>query len=292
MNKNLNIGFLLFHKNTYASKTTGVWGDEIVVQAQCEYLRSLGYSNVKVCTKEELLGYKKLDVCIHTSFQILHPQFFKDIADKNVLWIQGFSYNGDSVLSLDKVYEINKQYYDSIITSSRVLAKTYDIPFVLPYTGFEPYKKVETKYDLDISFIGNIIKPFSTNIKYFYPFRHFKYGIFGGDFGKVSHETSLEIISGSRINFRFGFEESSKWDMVTGTPFFFSMCEAFTMMDYIPYFTEVFGESMTFTKGGDDEREKIGYYLENNELRKKMAKEAQAIVKSIMPVNILEKIGE
>lgn len=283
----MKIGFLVVRKNTYADNKTGVWGDEIVSRAMCEYLRSKGHDAFLYVREEAKEA--KLDVCVYTTHQIVPPIVVPKLAKRNILWIQGFTYDGGNVISLDTIYEWCKPYYE-IVTSSRVLANKYNVPFIIPYTGFEAYRKTESRYSFDVSFIGNIIKPFETNTQYIRPLRNFEYGIYGGDFGKIGHEEALKVISGSKINLHYGFKESIEWDMVTGRPLFLSLCEAFTMMDKVPWFMDTFKDTIAFTDGGDDEEAKIRYYLENTEEREKMAKRAHEIVRSLNPAPLLEII--
>ena len=284
----MKIGFSVFFKDSYTNKTTGVWGDEIVSKSLCRQLQLSGY-DADLYIKEEL-EKNPVDILIHTTYQVIHPYKVKKVANYNILWIQGITLEKNGAIPLDTIYEMCKPYYDLIITSSRVLAKQKNIPFILPVTGNEDYVKVDSSYDLDVSFIGNIIKPYCTNVQYLQPLNSYKYGLFGGDLGKVSHRTALEIISGSKINLHYGFKECQDWNLVTGRPFFHSMCESFTLMDKVPYFMEIFGNSMSFTEGGEDEVNLIKYYLENEEKRKKMAKESFDIVKSIEKDNLLKII--
>lgn len=284
----MKIGFSVFFKDSYKNKTTGVWGDEIVSRSLCRQLKSEGY-DANLYIKEELQE-RPVDILIHTTYQVFHPHTLLKVARFNILWIQGCTLERYCVIPLDRIYEMCKPYFNLIITSSRVLAKQKNIPFILPITGNEDYRKVQSDYDYEVSFIGNIIKPVETNIRYLNPLKHFEYAVFGGDFGKVSHEEALKVISGSKVNLHFGFKECIDWDLVTGRPFFQSMCEAFTLMDKVPYFMEIFKDSMAFTDGGDEEKELIRFYIENTEKRKKMAKESFDTVQSLAKDNLLKII--
>jgi hypothetical protein len=284
----MKLAFVLLCTDTYKAKDTGVWGDEILSKG---YASLTGGEPVSINNLAE--GGKRYDVAIHTT-RIVDPNHLKKVADKNILWIQGFTYRDgtDDIIPLDEVYEQAKNIYDLVITSSRKLAKMYSIPFILPYTGLEGYEHVITDNFYDVSFIGNLIKPPETVRKYIAPLSDFNYGLFGGDFGKVSHEDALKIICGSSINLSFGFEDAIEWDMVTARPFYHCNCEAFTLMDKVPYFMETFGDSMAFTDGGDHERGQIKYYLENKAMRKEKRQRAAKIVKSIQPTNLLKIIKE
>lgn len=284
----LRVAFPVFYNDSYENKKTGVWGDEIAMRSCAKVLQDNGYE-AGLYTREQVKN-TKADICIYSNYQLIHPLVVKKIAPCNILWIQGFTYDNGRIIPLDYVYDQIKGYYDLVITSSRTLAKQFDIPFVLPFNGNEDFRKVETRDDFDVSFIGNILKPIDTNVQYLRPLTDYRYGIFGGDFGKVGHERALEVISGSKVNLSYGFKECEYWDMVIARPFYHSLCEAFTMMDRVPWYMETFGKSICFTEGGDDEKEKLKYYLENEEMRKSMAKEAFEIAKSIKNDNLLKII--
>ena len=54
---------------------------------------------------------------------------------------------------------------------------------------------------------------------------------------------------------------------------------------------ETFKDCMVFTRGGEDEKDKINYYLKNEKERKEMSEKACKIAKSLQINNLLEIIG-
>ena len=293
----MNVSFPLMHQNTHTNKTTGVWGEEIVADACVKMLSKAGInsytSNIrKLEENAPFTSLSRIHVAIYMSHETVSPWRLKRISDKSILWIQGFSYDSNmNIIPLDEIYNCFKEHYDLVITSSRVLAEKYDIPFVVPPLDTEKYYPVKTAKHTDCSFIGNIIKPFDTNKRYLRPFKDFKYQILGGDMGKISHDKWLKVVCGSKINLHYGFKEGIKWDMVTGRPLFVSACKSFLMCDKIPYFMEKFKEAFVFTDGGEDEVEKIKYYLENEEEREKKSLLAYEILRD-MQFNKLTEVLE
>lgn len=275
----MKIGFIVYYKNTHNHKTQGVWGEEIIANALIKALKGLRI-DCDVYTADELFSGEPLDIAIYLS-DFIPKMFIKEIGRKNVLWIQGFNYglNG-KIRDLDEVYQTNKDKYDLIITASRVLATQYDIPFIFPGVDMEVYKPESNGFNFDMSYIGNLIKPKKLTHRYLSAMSDFNYFLAGGDFGKISHEKWLKVVSGSKINLHFGFEESIKWDMVTGRPFFISACNGFTLMDEVPFFMEEFKNAMGFTNGYNI-KEQITYWLDlkNEKERVIFACRAYEIVK-------------
>lgn len=269
-----NIAFIVLVKNSFNKKETGVWGDELVANAMVRGLRILG-EEARVLQFDEDI---RCDIAIWMS-DVIPKEFMKH--KKNYLWIQGFKYDGFSnIIPLDTYYDSKKDKYDKVFTASRKLANDKNIPFITPCVDFDYFHKVpQDRYKYEITFIGNIIKPGPVLYRYLSPMQDFKYGLFGGDFGKISHLQSLSVMAGSDINLHFGFEEAIEWDMVTGRPFHISACEQFTLSDKLPYFTEVYKDAIAFTDGGDDEKCVIAEYLKQPEKRKEMAKKAYEVTK-------------
>jgi len=278
MGVRMKLGFITHITDTHNVKTTGVWGEDLVTSALCKALCQKDIT-AEVKSIKDLSKNDKYDIAIHTA-DLLAGVTLKAMAKHNFLWIQGFSYDRqEQVIDLDKVYKDAITKYDKVITASRILSDRYKIPFLPPSVDMSYYKKVDANYEFDVSFIGNLIKPTSIVQRYISPFANFKYGLFGGDFGKVDHQRGLEIICGSKINLHFGFEESIKWDMVTGRPFHISACEGFTLMDEVPYFMELYKDAIGFTGGGTDEIRQINQYLQDDKERLKMAKDAYTITR-------------
>jgi hypothetical protein len=284
----MRIGFICHHRNSQDKSYTGVWGDELVSQFYCNAMNKLGI-DAEVYTVDMLDKDNPLDVAIYTT-TLIPRDIQTKFAKKSVLWIQGFTSDGGTgVFPIDTLYESNKSYYDRIITASKVLADKCNIPFIIPPVDMDVYKLVgyKTEYAHEISFIGNNIKSFEHTKKFLEPMSQFDYGLYGGDWGKITHEQALEVMCSSTINLHFGFKESIDWDMVTATVFFQSACYGFTMCDKIPFFMEHFKDCFAFTDGGDDEVEKIKFHLDNLSDTKKMSYKAHDIVKEKFSSDIL-----
>lgn len=250
----LHVGFLVYFKNTLNDKNKPVWGDELLAQGLAKLVGG------KVYTTSDLT--ERLDLLVSMS-DIAPKEWLKDVAKRNVLYIQGFTpINGDytKMRPLDEVYDEMRSKYDSVVTASTVLAKLKEIGFLLPFTGLEGYGYRPLEYKYDVSWIGNTIKPSYLYERYLKPLSYFNYGLFGGDFGKVSHEEGLNIINSSKINLSFGYEDNIKWDMVTARPFYHSQCKAFTIMDKVPYFMKHFCDCIVFTEGEKEEEILIKQY--------------------------------
>lgn len=284
----MRIVFPLIFTNTHSDKNTGVWGEEVVALACAKILRRAGHE-VDILQFDDIKI--KYDIAIFMNYTTIRLWKLKDYAYKNIFWIQGFNYDGDRVLSLDNVYLLLKDKFDVIISASRKLAEKYNIPFVFPPVDFEEYYPVEKTEGKDVVFIGNIIKPFDTNVKYLRPLCNFNYGLFGGDFGKICHRDWLQVVCSAKINIHFGFAEGLEWDMVTGRPLFVAASKGFLICDKIPWFMEVFKDAFVFTEGGEDLKEKISYYLVHEDERNEKVLKAYEIVKNLNFNRLSEIIG-
>lgn len=289
----MKVVFPVFVKHSMTNPREGVWGEELIANRYRDILRREGIE----CDVEgvEHMEGRHWDVAIYSSYNLVHPMLLKNYADKNILWFQGFNYRDGAVLSLDDLYGACKPYYDLLITSARTQSQKYGIPFVIPAIDFDRYNLPSKSmgYDYfpvcDVSFIGNIIKPWDTNFQYLAPMEGFDYRLHGGDFGKLDHEEWQNMVWGSKVNLHYGFQEGIEWDMVTGSPLFLAASGAFCMSDKIPWFMETFKDAMAFTDGGDDEKHQLEYYLEAEDVRRKMAARAYDIVhgldfESILPI--------
>ena len=285
------IGFILKFTNTYENKHMGVWGDEIVSLALCKALNKRDII-AEVCSLSDVEGKVPYDIAIHTS-DIASSSALYRTGKRNFLWIQGFQYDNGKIESLDAVYDRTKNKYDKILTASKVLADKYNIPLLKPSVDLDLYHHVESPDNHEVSFIGNLIKPPEVDKKYIAPLGNFNYELYGGDLGKISHERGLEVMCGSKINLHFGFKETIEWDMIPVRPLHISACKAFTLSDEVPYMMEIYKDAIGFTKGGDDEIDKIKYYLEHEAERCIMANRAYEITKSMFSSDLIaDKILE
>jgi len=282
----LKYGFILPFTGTGTRTDTGVWGDEILAKACISYMLKQG---LYVDTYElgDFKTEEPVDVAIHMT-DMVHQSMFPKIARKHILWIQGVKTDKRDILHPGTIFEQNKGKYDKIITLSRRLADEQKIPFVPACVDMDVFHPVEAEKVYDISFIGNMIKPQELNKRYLTPMGNYKYGLFGGDMGKISHERALEVIAQSRINLHFGFRETIDWDMALGRPIQISACGGFTLMDTVPYFIELYGSSMRYTEGGADEVEAIAAILADKALQEK-ADLARVITKNNLSNDVVGK---
>jgi len=278
----MKVAFLLHYVNTMNDNKTGVWGDEIVANAYCKLLNKEQGIEAYTCTYEQVL-VNKPDLAVMTAFNVGEPPFVRKIADKTMLWVQGFNYDEKgNVTQLDDMYNGLKPFYDMVVTSSKVMSEKCNIPFVLPVVDMDyHYPVYDVPQEYDVTFIGNIIKPLETNIRYLRPIADFKYGLFGGDFGKLNHEDWLKTTASSKVCLHYHFEDNIKWDMVTASAMFHAACKNFLICDKVPWLQDKFKDGFVFTEGGDEERELIKEYLGNAEERRKYAERAYETMKSI-----------
>jgi len=292
----MRIAFIVPFTNTYNLSHTGVWGDCILVEAIAKSLNKKGIQS-GVHSVPDFKTEKPYDIAIHTN-DLVHTMEFSNIAKKHYLWIQGIKAGivTDGLADLldpEQIYEGAKHRYEKVFTLSKTLAERKNIPFVPCGVDMESYHPIEREKRYEITFLGNLIKPQRLNEQYMRPMGRFDYYLAGGVFGKVSHERGIEIVAQSEINLHFGYPHTLPWNMVIGRPLQNSACRGFTMMDEVPYMMEVYKDAMAFTKGGEDEIEKIHYYLSHQKEREDMAHRAYEITKQRFDSNIVaEKILE
>lgn len=281
----MKIVFPLYHKNTMTYKKTGVWGEELIANSCCDLLNANGHQAETVVCKE-FAEETEYDLAIYMTHKLFHPKLNKKLAKKNILWIQGFTYAEDNktIIPLDNIYNFAKTELDLIITSSVKLSEIFNIPFLIPRIDLKLYSKPELVVldkEYDISYIGNYTKPITRNLQYLSPISSFNYLLKGGDFGKLDHNEWVNAVNTSKVNLHFGFQEDTDWNMVSGAALFLAATGGFCLMDKIPWYTETFKDAFGFTEGGEDEIEKIKYYLENDALRLKMTDKAYEIVNNL-----------
>ena len=306
----MKIGFKFHHAvNNYklGSLKTGQQrpfsGDEMTALSLRRELLAL--PEVEYCEIFNTPPACKLDIIVY--FHQDMPD--KKRAKKSVVYLQrGFQNGSDK--ELPKYHSRNYDGYMFISKKLLELHKSmgYDgafIPTAVDDEYMKPMPK-NKKYEYDVAYVGNAIKGRRT-IKYVYPAKNFNFGLYGnwmqystlqdclsyrGFFlryfvnkyrrvfkkiskGQIPYEDLPVLYSSAKIILNCTFQDNVDWDVITGRTYDVLACNGFLITDVVPSAQEKFKDYIIFTSGGRDLKEKIKYYLEHEDERKKIASQGR-----------------
>lgn len=176
----MNIGiYLKWYKDSLTSKSGNVFGDELLAESLCRYLRKLKDVESAEVYAPNYLPSRKLDIVIY--MQPIQP--LANLANKTILYLQ----NGN--LSDKKVdyHEVLSRYqHDGYIFYSQKLLDLHKgqggdglfLPFGVDLDVFNP-KEYDAQYDYDVTYVGNDIKGTDRTSKYLLPATKYTLGLFG-----------------------------------------------------------------------------------------------------------------
>lgn len=96
--------------------------------------------------------------------------------------------------------------------------------------------------------------------------------------GRISQDDVPALYSSSKINLNCTLQSCVDWDVITLRTYEVLACKGFLITDYVPALETELKDGLVITTGGEDLREKIVYYLEHEEERRKIAETGYNIV--------------
>jgi spore maturation protein CgeB len=89
--------------------------------------------------------------------------------------------------------------------------------------------------------------------------------------GKISQEDMIKLLSSSKISINFTMQGSVDLDVLNYRILEILACKGFVITDRVPIVEKLLKDCVVITNGGKDLENKIQYYLDNPEERKKIA---------------------
>jgi spore maturation protein CgeB len=295
----MKIGFYIkWDKNSLNSKKN-VIGDELWGESLSKSIINQFDDIECELYAPNYLPKEQLDVLIYLND--IEP--LKSLARKHVLYLQnGFGEEAEKL-----IHELIKFKYDGYVFFSKKLQDIFEnlvsnqksiyLPFGVDTTLFYPREK-NKKFEFDCAYIGNDIKGEEATMKYLYPAVDFNFGLFGNwkiqkhrfkiwknffekvpygkifekiSKGKIAQEDVPILYSSAKINLNCTIKSCIEWDVITLRTYEVLACKGFLITDIVPSAFDTMKECMVFTTGGDDLKEKIKYYLNNEEERRRIA---------------------
>lgn len=276
-------------------------GDELYATSLCTYL-----NNRSDITSARLFGpnhlpERPLDVMIYLNDSEPNKTFAKN----NVLYLQNIYGNN----SYNVLKSLREHQYDGYMFISQHLTELHNndgysgiyLPFGVDTNLFSP-RNHNPKFDFEISYVGNDIKGEERTTRYLMPATKYYFGLFGNwaipqlpiierlnflkqkkkvpeyrkvlatiSKGKIPQEEVPTLYSSSKINLNFSHQDCVDWDITTLRTFEVLACKGFLISDVVPNAKKDLVGCMVFTDGNEDLTQKISYYLEHNDERKKIA---------------------
>ena len=295
----MDIGFYIKWDKYSAQSSGNVVGDELWGESLCKSINKQFKDIRAELYAPNYLPKKKTDVMLYLNDT--KPK--NSLSNKHILYLQN-GFGSEAVETIKKRVAAN---YDGYIFFAKKLQEIYEnnyktvdslyLPFGVDTDVFYP-RNTEKKYSFECSYIGNDIKGVEPTMKYLYPAKDFDFGLFGNwrfflhrrkfwkNFvnippyrwlfskitkGKIPQEDVAKLYSSSKINLNCTLQSCIDWNVITLRTYEVLACNGFLITDTVPNAKDTMPDCMVFTSGGDDLKEKITYYLSNEEERKRIA---------------------
>lgn len=233
--------------------------------------------------------------------------FFKELKNrvplKVVLWVL------DDEMIFDTLSKYYAQVCDAAITCDYYATFAYrklGVPALYYFSSFskKEYSPVDVKQDIDVSFVGDCTKSERGEVVEYLRSQGFHVEGFGkgSEHGFVKKEELSEIFSRSKINLNFTkvdrhtvdawyLEDNPLTRIVRqnkGRPMEVAMTNSFCLSEYSPSLSAVFeiGKDLDVFYDKRDLELKVRYYLEHEERRREMARNAYNKAVSVYEADI------
>lgn len=293
----MKLGFYIKWPQGSLKSKQNVLGDELIANAMCRSLSK--NSNVHSCElfSPNHLPDQKLDVMVYLN----DTKPNNDWASKHVLYLQN-AYGKGSDKTITKLH---KYGYDGYAFISEKLLQFHNksgkrgifLPFGVDIDTFYP-REPDSEYEFDVAYVGNDIKGEYRTNKYLFPAAKFNMGLFGNwkipharfliwknwkkqpeyrrvfekiTRGKIPQEEVPVLYSSAKINLNCTIQDCVDWDVITLRTYEVLACKGFLISDKTQIAEKTMSNCMVFTDGDEDMSEKIEYYLDHENERKKIA---------------------
>jgi len=299
----MEVGFYLkWPKGHSGTQGCNVIGDELYAESMCQsLLKSENVDSAEIYAPN-YPPKEKVDLIIYLNDTIPDKKWAK----KHLLYMQN-AYGEGSDRALEKFHDAD---YDGYAFISNRLLEIHKkegfsgifLPFGVNTDLFYPRKK-DDRYSFDIAYIGNDIKGEARTKRYLLPAAKFRFGLFGNwlypgpskkqrvffwkhydpipeykkifyrlSKGKIAQEDVPLLYSSAKINLNCTHQDCVDWDVITLRTFEVLACRGFLITDKVPIAEKTMQGCMVFTDGDNDLTEKIKYYSEHENERKRIAK--------------------
>ena len=296
----MKIGFYIkFDKYSINSKAN-VIGDELFGESICKSIKK-HFKDVQVeLYAPNYIPKEKLDLMVYLNETIIKSEY----ANKNVFYLQNAYDKEEYKVVVDRIVKNN---YNGFIFFSKKIKDYYDANYNSPYSLYLPFgvdtdffypRAYDPRFDFDCAYIGNDIKGEERTMKFLYPAVDFNFGLFGNwkvqkarfkiwknfkktpffkktfekiSKGKIMQEEVPKLYSSAKINLNCTAQSCVDWDVVTLRTYEVLACKGFLISDMVPMAGQTMEDCIVFTKGDNDLKEKIRYYLKNKNERMKIA---------------------
>lgn len=267
-----------------------VQGDELVAMGLQKYLRrEEGIEEVVLLGPEDDLPFD-LDVVIHFNPLIKNYDNVKNI----LYFINVFPkpyWKGGTIGQFNE----NKSKYDGFMfTCKKIMEECCEgliIPFATDPERFFPQSITEGSYhQVPVSFVGNDLRGLELNRRYFYPAIPFGLKIWGKTpwqppleevrQGGLPLEDMATLYTNSIINLNVHILEHIEYGTINARIFDILACGGFILSDFSQGVVDIFEDSIAYTDGDNDMTDKLRFYLEDSEERKKKSEKGRKIVLS------------
>jgi spore maturation protein CgeB len=286
--KKLSVGIRLLGIETFdVSKPGNVQGDELIARGWQKYL--MRHDDVE---SAYLYGAKgeiaePLDVVIH-----FNPYLELVPGAKNVLYLQNAFPKEQYPGGTAGIFHATKERFDGYIFTSEKLMKACADGAVAPFAT-DPelfYPEPSDLYNHPVSFVGNDIRGPVINQRYFAPALPFGLVIYGNKtwtpplstacVGKLPMPDLPKLYTSSLINLNAHIQEHADFDTINLRIYDILACGGFILSDYIESLAAVFGDTVAYTDGHEDEWAKLVRYLADSEARHRCAQAGRKLVLS------------
>lgn len=225
---------------------------------------------------------------------MIHFNPFLEIPNgvKNILYLQNafpeHHWKGGTV----GVFNESKSKYDGYIFTSKKLMEMccegVVVPFAADHEMFSPQYITEgLYYQVPVCFVGNDLRGLEINRRYLWPAIPFGLKLWGKSpwqppleeirQGGLPLEDMPILYTNSKVCLNVHILEHNNAGTINGRIFEVALCGGFLISDSSWATKEIFGDSVITTEGDEDLVNKLSYFLENEEERKKRGTEGRKI---------------
>jgi len=282
----LRISLNLYGTGTLDMNRPGnLQGDEQVALNWKKYLERLDDVDYVHLVAQSRFDKTPYDVVIH-----FNPFYAPHATAKNIMYLQNAfpseHYEGGTIGVFNKARHNFDGY---LFTSNRLMKACTDgavVPFATDPEVF--YPQPEDRFRHPVSIVGNDIRGPVVNERYFSPALPFGFVIYSktGWVGRLGaawrgglpQEDLPRLYSSSLINLNAHISDHITWETINLRIYDILACGGFVLSDDMPVLHEVFGDSIGYTDGYEDEWAKLAHYISDERLRCDRAEVGRRIV--------------
>jgi len=298
----MRIGFYIKFNKQSINSAGNVVGEELYTESLCKYLAKIPQVSKAELFAPNHLPKEKLDLMVYLNDVEPRP----DWARKHVLYIQN-SYKINPEVLIKKIQKIT---YDGYVFFSPKILKIHQslgqegmfLPFGVDLDLFYP-RPTNERYAYDLAYVGSDIKGQARTRRYLLPATKYNFGLFGNwqpqyrfrfwrnwrsfeyqkmlrkiSQGKISLNAESILYSNAKINLNFSSQECVDYNAINDRIYKVLACRGFLITDKVRASEEIISDCVVFTDGGKDLIERINFYLENPEERKRIAQRGHEYV--------------